>query len=529
MKKIIKIIGIIGLAIAILTPFVELPTVKAAADGCETHLQNYLFLDVTNNTDQPCGVSGDQRGCLFEQYIQKDSKGNTGYTTYGLFEYTFSDVTNMDVTAKVHFNNLTDPTSLLDYWNYHATVKSYSNTSGANHWDDPGFGGKYFVARNTQILQKTYKTNTILLHGKWQSATDKDIYSEISQWNDLVDTHRKNSIQALGLDNSKLKVTLNGATYNGTSFSANSSVSFNQQNAGDYFKAIMEGKNTAGVYTDSATGKKYIPLQINRKFEDGALNDVVFGIKIDNVYYVFSKDAGNIGEAAGAKKSYEAFKDYKTCLLNLKNAGYTGKGDLHKEDGKPLTVIEVCGTNSKAKEISGTTLEASIPNERLMHPLATSTDYNENVDVKVENEIFWPFVMSVEYTLCPKTTGDWILKYDDNVDDTSVNNMPNPIEVKEKIGKEIKLSGDKPSRKDWTFKNWCDNANGSGTCYDAGATVKSPDASKTITLYAQWVKPGTEKNKDTGVVSYVIGFVAVGLVAGGIYLISRKKNIFKQI
>ena len=45
MKKLLKKIGVLGLIIAILAPFIELPTVNAA-EGCTNHLQNYLWLDM---------------------------------------------------------------------------------------------------------------------------------------------------------------------------------------------------------------------------------------------------------------------------------------------------------------------------------------------------------------------------------------------------------------------------------------------------------------------------------------------------
>ena len=45
MKKLLKKIGVLGLIIAILAPFIELPTVNAA-EGCNNHLQNYLWLDM---------------------------------------------------------------------------------------------------------------------------------------------------------------------------------------------------------------------------------------------------------------------------------------------------------------------------------------------------------------------------------------------------------------------------------------------------------------------------------------------------
>ena len=74
-----------------------------------------------------------------------------------------------------------------------------------------------------------------------------------------------------------------------------------------------------------------------------------------------------------------------------------------------------------------------------------------------------------------------------------------------------------------------ENKDGSGDCYNPGDKIESPDKTEIKELFADWGKLDTEENKKTGVVSYIIGFMAVGIVAGGIYLISKKKNLFKQI
>lgn len=151
----------------------------------------------------------------------------------------------------------------------------------------------------------------------------------------------------------------------------------------------------------------------------------------------------------------------------------------------------------------------------------------DKVDFDIDQPYYWPAVLSVEYEACPKEKENWTLEYNGNVDDNSVTNIPNKQTAE--LNNDIAVDSKKPSRTDYTFTKWCENPNGSGQCYNAGDKVKSPDSAKTITLYAQWGKGGTEDNKKTGVMSYVIGFISVGVIAGGIYLVAKKKNLFKQI
>ena len=94
MKKILKNIGIISLAIAILLPFVKLPKVSAANNSdCDTYLQSYMFLDVLNNTaltdEHPnCDEKG---GCIFGGYVG-------GHENYALYPYKFTEKANSTIT-----------------------------------------------------------------------------------------------------------------------------------------------------------------------------------------------------------------------------------------------------------------------------------------------------------------------------------------------------------------------------------------------------------------------------------------------
>lgn len=488
MKKILKKIGVIGLAIAVLTPFIELSNVNAASDDCETHLQNYMFLDETyaidinsKAQDKGKGKCDSIGGCIFGQYIEADSTGSVpGYTTYALFPYKFSEINNNQYVKEVEvtFNDLSDDTSLNTYWQLHNTVLNYSSIATNLTMQDPNQYGKTFVSRENP----NYKTDTILLHGKWKSTNSTNL-AEISKW--ATSLNVESSVQSLGIVNTaekeKMIVTIDGAVYHGNSFGDNTSVSWKSSPA-DYIKKMLNGENPNAIATEGEY--RYIAFKVNRKLTPAALNGITFGYKKTDgditTYYIYSKTSTNT--VAGATNSYQAMKDH----------------------------------------LEGGAFEENV------FVLKDENEYN-SLSFNNETSYYWPYVMNIEYTVCSNTTENWSINYDDNVNDTSVQNMPNPITQTEKVGTDIKLSTQKPTREGFTFKNWCINENGSGDCYNAGETVKSPEGAKTITLFAQWGDTKNVDNEKTGVISYVIGFAAVGLVAGGIYLVSKKKNLFKQI
>ena len=74
MKNILKKIGVIGIIIAMLAPFVEMPVAKAATETCTDHtVMQYYFADVTN-------------GDYWKQYTSTN-----GYTTYTIYPYLFPE------------------------------------------------------------------------------------------------------------------------------------------------------------------------------------------------------------------------------------------------------------------------------------------------------------------------------------------------------------------------------------------------------------------------------------------------------
>ena len=79
------------------------------------------------------------------------------------------------------------------------------------------------------------------------------------------------------------------------------------------------------------------------------------------------------------------------------------------------------------------------------------------------------------------------------------------------------------------LKKWCTDKEGKASCFDAETNFENTTGSSKVTLYAQWGDTNGGDNKDTGVFSYVISFIAIGPIAGTIYYVSKKKNLFKQI
>jgi len=160
------------------------------------------------------------------------------------------------------------------------------------------------------------------------------------------------------------------------------------------------------------------------------------------------------------------------------------------------------------------------------------------IDVFLYQTYYWPALYNVEYRVyntsdTPSNDPDkeWTLTYDRGVTGDEVNNitkMPQPNPVSGIKTTKYTLSSTKPERKDYEFKSWCTDKDGKGTCVEAGKEFVNEKMEDDI-LYAYWVNPGTENNEKQGVISYVIGFIGVGLIAYGLYYVINKKDLFKQI
>jgi len=501
MKKLLKSLGVLSLIIAILLPFAELPKVNAQEDNCETHLQNYMFLDESS----PYG---------FANY--DEDKG--GYSTFGNFPYDFPEDDAYEVkVTNVSTSEITTSDQMRKYWALHSTITSYSAINDTYQYNDRNQNGKIFTSSNDY----KYSTNTILLHGRWGrldqygNVTSNDITS----WGSIEEGFNY-SMQTVGGTDliDEMNVEIDGAVFVNDAFSNKHTT-----NLADYFNSIINKEiDENPVWTDSLQ-RKFIPLKITRTIDNmSVLNDYTYGYKTIGEdsrikYYVYSEtDTTTVDKAT---KSYDAMRDYLTEARKIQ----LGEATENKYE-------------NNIKEISKNEYE----NLDFIYSITDNDGDWEGV------VYYWPFVLNVEYTVCPVSNeetptpenpedpgdqvpvGEWSVKYNANVKDvTTVTNMPKNQPAD--IGTDITLDSKKPSRDDYTFKGWCKNKDGSGGCYNPGDKIESPEKTEIIELFADWGKTDTENPGKWGVMSYIIGFISVGLVAGGIYLISKKKNLFKQI
>ena len=479
MKNILKKLGVLGLIVAVLAPFIELP--KVNAETCTKHLQNYMFLDANYFALNDSGKT------FLEGYSSATTSG--GYLTYTVFPYVFSNNTANSVKVNwIEENNFGGGTgtvsALSNYWTLAKKSKTtdtiYLEVQSSSYYAEDLNIGSVFI-NDTTHKNSTYADNAIIFHGVWSSFDKNGVPTNEKASNINYSYGADYSIQKVFSDNNKLNlITADVGTAllttgsNGFKFGTSA---YNDLTT-TYFQDMVDNK-----WNNISVSSSYIPLSIKRTINYGTagvedtLNDFIYGYVADKVYVFTKTGKTNLNEI---NDSYTALKEYL--------ANPTGTASTH---------------------------------------VVTNTSWTEDdLDFNTGKAYYWPTVLTVEYQTC-SVTGQWTVSYDDNVDDTSVTNLPNS--QTENLGTNIKVSTEKPSRSGYVFKKWCETKDGSGKCYNPGDTVESPAESKTIPLYAQWGPSGTANNEKTGVVSYIIGFVAVGVIAGGIYLISKKKNLFQQI
>lgn len=444
MKNILRKIGVIGIIIAMLAPFIELPVVKAANEECTDHtVMQYLFLDV---------ASGGSK----DDWTNYASEG--GYATYTKFANLFPN-TSADKTVKI-IDVKTDYVSTNYLKDYFSSMRYLLDKA-----DDAS------DMRNTTKSIGTYSSKDVknityvkLLHGSWakEDGSTKDRAGSFKDagWygekdgegdetkfiNDALQTYLAKKSITLSSDN----VKISSAKYSGSHIL---SASDEYSDLKDFFSAVANKEDDELTKTDGSIN--YLALRIQRNISDTDLKKFTFG-----------------------------YKNY--------SGNYFKWGDYTNIEGNA-------------------------------EPSSSASD----IDILSSNQIYWPVVLNVEYEVCPTTSEQWTLKYDGNTDDNSVTNIPGS--QTETIGTDIQIDAKKPSRDGYTFQGWNTQKDGKGTSYNAEDTYKSPSEKTTVTLYAQWGKGGTEDNKKTGVMSYVVGFITTGLVASGIYLVAKKKNLFKQI
>ncbi len=403
MKNMLKKLGVIGIIVAILIPFTELPVVNAASD-CKNYLQNYLFIDTATG----------------EEITDKDVYGGSGHINYAVFPKAFADG-NVKIT-KISQTNVVTSEELSEFRTMFNIIMAKAGGSSSNNptapsYDDFEKGGVVFNDK----LDNNYEKTTLLAHKSWASYDSAGSPIFDSRW-DVA-----------------LKTECNGAPC------------FVQKLINDFGKS-------ASVVVTPATFKSNSFSEVNTDLES-----------FIQKYANGESDSSDIAFKITRKLSSKDIKD-----TNYRNSEIEGE-DAYKKQG-----------------------------------------------------YYWPFVLNVEYQVCGanQATETWDLEYNENTDD-DVTNMPSKKSDLE-LNKETDIDSRKPNREGYTFKNWCTNKDGTGDCYDAGGKITS-STSQTIILYAQWGKAGSEPQKPTGIGSYVLGFITVGLVAGGIYLVAKKKNLFKQI
>lgn len=400
-----------------------------------------------------------------------------GYKTYALFKYLFPEESGKEVnilnTQLLSFSSNTSAKNSITTGGYYGDlVRLYNNKEKVLNGSDETIRGNYETKYNGD-----YKVVKVL-HGKWAK---KDENSTPSTWNNIPPEgteFEKVVVQNLVDAN----VTINSAQYSGSRFS---DYSYTGTDLKKFFTELTSSDNSNFIYKDG--NEKYFALGILRKFSDSdisALGTKTFGQKCasgngyctnitEGSYYAFSESASSVS------KSYSAYKK----ALNDPDASEVGT-DYH-------------------------TVQVS------------------SVDVDTSKSYYWPAVLTVEYEVCTNTSEKWKLKYDGNTGDDSANNIPEMVQ--KNVGEDVEIDSKTPTRNGYTFKGWNTEKDGSGKTYNAGDKYESPDSADVRVLYAQWGDASKGEQKSTGVASYIIGFISVGIVAGGIYLIAKKKNLFKQI
>ncbi len=568
MKNIINKVGVIGLIIAMLVPFVEVPVVNALEDGCTRHLQSYFFLDFFSTAQ---AYDSDRK-------VYDSTTGKTyytdGYTTYTNFPFVFDTATDGEkVTVEsIDFYNLSDktdskydddkyPDDLLNYWDrYNRLVVSqnessgsikrsakYCNTKTGRGCSEYNLKGGALVSTPAKREEDYYDTITDLIHGVWarQSATGT---MEIMDWEktdpkDGVEYSYQYAFSKDAVDEMKASIGTakfeGGSDRDGYKFSDG-----NEDLSADYLNDILS--DVEGALDDNRLwedeGEYFLPLSITRKIDKAEVFDQAYYYIVlgQNAYYFStSKD-----KLENSFKAYSDAVNYGLAEVDLdtltKAASGTSSGvdeKIKKEEDSDIVSIKF---KENGQEDNDETVY-------LISVNADKIDVNETVEGESQLEVrpfesdgktyyafqyYWPFVFNVEYTVCPTnvssddpTTEVWTLKYDGNVDDNSVSGLPSS--QTEPVGTKITVSKTKPKRSGYTFKGWCEDPKGK-KCYEAGDKI-SDDGPGVKYLYANWGEEGTKDNPPTGVISYVIGFAGIGLIAGGIYIITKKKNFFKQI
>ena len=347
MKDKIKKIGVIGLLVAFLLPFFEMPTVKAAEEDCTHHLQQYIFLATSvsgyfGNPEYDCANGDFGNDCTFEF-------NNTGMYPY-VFPVPLSNETiRIDSIGEMElYGNRESKSAVYDYWNTYkyilnkeldASDKYYysGRYSSADYYNRVKntkvdiFGG-YAVLKNssgkTYSLKydnyTDYETVTAIMHGKFNELNEdgKIKKTDDANWGDSINPTEKTKMtlqqvfdktNTTGLKNTFALAELSNNKY--TSVSLYHGKDFRESL--EYLTNNIEQAKEDGL-VDVYSGDNYINLHIQREYTLTALNSLNYGDSSQNKIY--STTQGSITD------SYTAYTRARDCTGDdYKSKGCTKK------------------------------------------------------------------------------------------------------------------------------------------------------------------------------------------------------------
>lgn len=469
MKNILKKIGLIAIIVGVLSPFITLPSVNAATEECKYYLNQYLFLDTFVGSE-------------IEVY-ELGGKKEIGKRNFTNFMYIFEPPVANERIEIVNSGNvdLSRGSGLEEYYNAYSLI--YGDEKKIDHTQFrkiPQFGA--------WVKTEDYENVTTIVHGKWANDnTDSQDYriAQTSSWPDFDDFEdfEDETIQYYIGDDVKLFTRLGGATLepdgNKEKFGLpRGTYSYNFET---YLDKIISDYNSGNKdsygdnYLIKDNNETYFNINILREIEITDLEDLTYGYE--------GKVLSTTNTENQVTKSYEALVNYN------KNGG-------NCPDTAPCYLV-----NS-----------------------------SDDIDIDIKKSYYWPALYNVEYKICkPVSTSSWTLTYDRGVSAEEVVNVTNMPDKQPNITTtSVPLSDKKPERKNYVFKSWCTDKEGKGTCVESGKQFENKEMTDK-TVYAYWVKPGAADSEKTGVISYVLGFIGVGVIAYGLYYVINKKNLFKQI
>ena len=477
MKNILKKIGIIAIIIGVLSPFITLPNVEAATEECDYYLNQYLFLDVFNGA----GITTYQVG----------NGKDIGKRNFTNFIYNFPTLLSgetLEIT-KHEKVDLSSTNGLKEY--YEAYGLFYGDDRVLDRWEtiDIDIFGAWVENSNG------YENVTTLVHGKWahDGEDEEDREVQTSVWPDFEDEDDfiEQTIQ-YAIEESREDVKLDNVLGGASLYEDRNTEYF--ELAKSTLRSDLETFMEILIY-DYNSGSSSATSYTNNYLVQGENNETYFNLNI--------------------------LREIDFSDLKLLKYGYEGKVLSTKEDSIKNSYLALINYNNNGGKCDG------IDECYLID--------SNNIDIDIQKDYYWPSLYNVEYKVCKQVsnnpTKSWTLTYDRGVNSEEIVNvtkMPTVNPVTGITTTKYTLSSTKPERKDYVFKAWCTEKDGKGTCVEAGKEFVNEKMEDDI-LYAYWVKPGTEDTEKTGVISYVLGFMGVGLIAYGLYYVISKKNLFKQI